>query len=172
MKRYVYEGGHRVPGIVRFPGLIQPGTTSDKLFDGTDLFPTMAELTGVDLPKDVTYDGVANFNAFLNKNVKRKEPVVWCYAHYEDTYFRMPQMEMRSGQYALIGWLPKKADSVKLDDWFFRYHPVNFELYNLEKDPGQQHDLAKKKKRRVKRMGRTMSSLWEQMRDEGKQRGT
>lgn len=169
MKRFVYEGGHRVPGIVRFPGVIPAGTISSQLFDGTDVFPTICKLAGISLPKDVKYDGVANFNAFLNKPVKRVEPAIWFYPNYEDTYFRLPEMEMRSGTYTLIGWLPPKPDSLKINDWFFKYGPVKYELYNLKDDPSQRKDLAEKKPLIVNSLKRTMAKLWKEMRDEGNQ---
>ena len=167
MKRYVYEGGHRVPGIARFPGVIAKGSYSDKLFDGTDLFPTICKLINIPLPEGVHYDGMANFNAFLNKKTKRTEPAVWFYPNWEDTYFRLPEMEMRSGDYTLIGWLPPKPDSMKLNDWFFKYGPVKYELYNLKNDPGQQHDLAVSKPKMVNSLSGTMARLWKEMRDEG-----
>ncbi len=170
MKRFVYEGGHRVPGIVRYPGVIPAGTKSDQLFDGTDLFPTICKLAGIQLPKNVTYDGVANFNAFLNKKINRKVPDTWFYPNWEDTYFRMPEMEMRSGKYTLIGWLPPKPDSMKLDDWFFKYGPVKYELYNIKNDPGQQHNLSEKKPKIVTSLKGTMATLWKEMRDEGKKK--
>ena len=50
MKRYPYEGGHRVPGIVRLPGVIPAGIISDKLFNGTDIFPTICESVDAPLP--------------------------------------------------------------------------------------------------------------------------
>ena len=168
MKRYVYEGGHRVPGIVRYPGAIPPGTKSDKLFNGTDLFPTICDLVGIQLPGNITYDGIANFNAFLNKETKRYVPNIWFYPNYEDTYFRLPEMEMRSGEYMLIGWLPPKPDSMKLDNWFFNNGPVKYELYDLSSDPGQQNDLAYKNPEIVNSLKVSMAKLWERMRDEGK----
>jgi len=137
MKRYVHEGGHRVPGIVRYPGVIPTGIKSSVLFDGTDLFPTICNRIGIPLPQGITHDSVANFNAFLNKKTKCKTPNIWCYPHYGDTDPRLPEMEMRSGDYTLIGWLPPKSDSVKPDDWFVKYGPVKYELYDLSNDPGQ-----------------------------------
>jgi len=103
----------------------------------------------------------------LNKFVKRETPVTWFYPNYEDTWFRLPEMEMRSGDYTLIGWLPPKPDSMTGNDWFFKYGPVRFELYNLRSDPAQQHDLAAKKPRIVNSLKGTMTKLWTEMRDEG-----
>ncbi len=168
MKRYVYEGGHRVPGIVRYPGVIPAGTQSDKLFNGTDLFPTLCKLAGIPLPDSIHYDGMANFDAFLNKKVQRKIPGIWFYPNYEDTYFRMPEAEMRSGDYTIVGWLPPKPDSVKLNDWFFHNQPVKYELYDLATDPGQQHDLSGKESGMVDTLAGRMDHLWVEMRDEGR----
>jgi arylsulfatase A len=167
MKRYPYEGGHRVPGIVRLPGVISAGTRSDKLFNGTDLFPTLCRTLDIPLPEGRIIDGVANFDAFLNKEVKRKTPAIWFYPHYGDTYFRMPQMAMRYQQYILIGWLPVKPDSLDLDTWFFKFNPVKYELYNIIDDPCQRNDLARKSRKTVTSLSLIMTKLWIEMRDEG-----
>jgi arylsulfatase A len=170
MKRFVYEGGHRIPGIVRFPGVIPAGTKSSQLFVATDLFPTICKIENIPLPKGVKYDGVANFNAFLKKPVKRIEPAIWFYPNYEDTYFRLPEMEMRCGKYTIIGWLPPKPDSMTINNWFFKYGPVKYELYNLKDDPAQQKDIAEKKPEIVNRLKGKMAQLWKEMRDEGNRR--
>jgi len=120
------------------------------------------------LPQGITHDSVANFNAFLNKKTKCKTPNIWCYPHYGDTDPRLPEMEMRSGDYTLIGWLPPKSDSVKPDDWFVKYGPVKYELYDLSNDPGQQKDLSAEKPEIVKSLSGRMTKLWVEMRDEGK----
>ena len=56
-KGNLYEGGLRIPFIVRWPGKITPGQTSDLLFNQVDILPTLAELTGTQAPKDV--DGLS-----------------------------------------------------------------------------------------------------------------
>jgi arylsulfatase A len=167
MKRYPYEGGHRVPGIVRLPGVIPAGSRSDKLFNGTDFFPTICKMLDIPLPKNKTIDGTENFNAFLNKDIKRKNPVIWFYPHYGDTYSMMPQMSMRQGNFVLIGWLPVKPDSIDLNAWFFKSNPVKYELYNIIDDPGQGVDLAKKRPEIVSSLSIKMTKLWIEMRDEG-----
>lgn len=168
MKRYPYEGGHRVPGIVRLPGVIPAGIKSDKLFNGTDILPTICESVDVPLPSGRSIDGKANFNAFLNKEIKRDNPEIWFYPNHADTYFRMPQMSMRYDQYTLIGWLPAKPDSVNLNSWFFNNVPVKFELYDIINDPGQTNDISDEKPQIVKRLSRIMEELWVEMRDEGR----
>ena len=56
MKRDSWEGGHRVPLIVRWPGRVEPGTTSDQLASLTDVMATLAAITGAELPRDAAED--------------------------------------------------------------------------------------------------------------------
>ncbi|MCX6854534.1 MAG: sulfatase-like hydrolase/transferase, partial [Verrucomicrobia bacterium] len=63
-KRDDYEGGIRVPGIVRWPGHIKAGSVSDVPVIGTDIFATVLEVTGVAVPNDRTIDGVSMIPAF------------------------------------------------------------------------------------------------------------
>lgn len=56
-KYVTMEGGHRVPGIFNWFGQIPPGQVSDAMITSMDLFPTFAELAGVELPEGITLDG-------------------------------------------------------------------------------------------------------------------
>jgi arylsulfatase A-like enzyme len=56
MKRDDWEGGHRVPLIVRWPGHVQGGSTSDQLASLTDVMATLAAVTGAELPRDAAED--------------------------------------------------------------------------------------------------------------------
>ncbi|KAJ8038068.1 Arylsulfatase G [Holothuria leucospilota] len=53
-----FEGGHRVPSIVYWPGTIEGGQVSDALISGMDVYPTMAALANIQMPGDRTYDGM------------------------------------------------------------------------------------------------------------------
>jgi arylsulfatase A len=170
MKRYPYEGGHRVPGIARLPGVIPAGTESGSLFNGSDLLPTLCRLVGAPLPDGRAIDGVDAFGALVNREVKRDEPVIWFYPHYGDTYFRMPQMAMRKDGYSLVGWLPEKPDSLDLMAWMTGSDPQKFELYDMSDDPFQEQDIADKEPERVAAMREDMIRLWREMRDEGLER--
>ncbi|HCC70165.1 MAG TPA: hypothetical protein DEQ09_03310 [Bacteroidales bacterium] len=169
MKRYPYEGGHRVPGIVRLPGIITAGSTSDILFTGIDVLPTLCTITKSDLPNGRKIDGVENFNAFLGKETKeRSTPAIWYYPHHSDTWFRLPQVSMRYDNYSIIGWLPEKPDSMKLNQWFFNYVPERFELYKLDTDPSQQNDISSEEPELMEKLVPVIQRLWVEMRDEGK----
>jgi arylsulfatase A len=167
MKRFPYEGGHRVPGIVRFPKVIPEGTKSDELFNGTDILPTFCKITGVSVPENSTIDGTNAFDAFFDKKVERETPAIWFYPNHEDTYFRMPQISLRKENYTLIGWLPAKHDSMRLQKWMAKNDPVKFELYDISSDPFQRNNISKQKPEVVNSMKKEMTALWREMRDEG-----
>jgi arylsulfatase A-like enzyme len=76
-KRSMYEGGHRVPGIVRWPGKIESGTVSDVPVIGSDFFPTALTAAGVEPPAGVTLDGVNLLPAFAGKPAERPRPLYW-----------------------------------------------------------------------------------------------
>jgi arylsulfatase A len=76
-KRDDYEGGIRVPGIVRWPGHIKPATTSDTPVIGSDIFATVCEIVEISLPTDRVIDGASMLPAFENKPIKRDQPLYW-----------------------------------------------------------------------------------------------
>jgi arylsulfatase A len=64
-KADIFEGGHRVPFIVRWPGKVKPGTTSDQVVCLNDLFATCADILGARLPDAAAEDSVSLLQAFL-----------------------------------------------------------------------------------------------------------
>jgi arylsulfatase A len=167
MKRFPFEGGHRVPGIARYPGVIPAGTESNVLFNGSDFLPTFCKLAGAQVPTDRPIDGVDAFGAFLGKKVQRDKSPIWFYPNHADTYFRMPQMSMRKDNYTLIGWLPTKADSSSLNKWMGNSDPQRFELYDIKSDPSQSKDISNLHPEIIASMKMEMTTLWREMRNEG-----
>ena len=167
MKRYPYEGGHRVPGIVRWPSKIPAGSVSDQLINATDFAPTICKLAGVSVPDDRPIDGANAFPAFLGDKVEREKPCLWIFPTHEDTYFRMPQMAMRHDDYTLVGWFPEKKPDTPLIDWMKSSVPEKFSLYNIRTDPGQQKDIAGEEPEKLDELISEMVDLWTEIRDEG-----
>ena len=167
MKRFVYEGGHRVPGIIRMPGYIPAGSVSDKLINGTDFFPILCNLAGVDIPDDRIIDGTDAYPGFLNRNFDRDIQAIWMFPTHEDTYFRMPNLSMRIGNYTLVGSFPDKPDSLNLLKWMKTSVPENFELYDLSVDIEQSIDFSEEKPNILQEMIFEMTRLWLEIRDEG-----
>ena len=66
-KNTAFEGGHRVPFVVRWAGQVPGGATSDLLFGHTDLLATFAELTGAPLPEDAGEDSFSILSNLLDQ---------------------------------------------------------------------------------------------------------
>ncbi|AEE50114.1 sulfatase [Haliscomenobacter hydrossis] len=168
MKRFVYEGGHRVPGIVRWPSKIPAGIVSDKLVNGTDFFSTICKIAGVKEPDDRAIDGTNILPALLNRHNNQNRSVIWLLQLNEDMYAKMGDMSLRYHEYTLIGRMPVKADSETLLSWMYNSKPEKFELYNIVKDPEQQFDIANNHPGLLKKLIPMMTKMWINIRDEGK----
>jgi arylsulfatase A-like enzyme len=75
-----WEGGIRVPFMIRWPGRIPAGRVSDEIVHGADLFPTLASIAGASVPSDRPIDGVDQSNLFLGTTEKsgREGILIWC----------------------------------------------------------------------------------------------
>ncbi|TWU38901.1 Arylsulfatase [Novipirellula aureliae] len=124
-KRDTHEGGIRVPGIISWPAGfarhgLKPGGISDEPIIGSDVFPTLLELAGVDLPENVTLDSASIVPILENKAFQRPRPLYW------RNYLREFNIALREGDWKIIG----KSDRSE------------FELYNLAIDPRETTDLS------------------------------
>ncbi len=124
-KGTLYEGGIRVPLMIRWPGLIKPGTECGEMVTSQDFFPTLAEGFGhkkVDLPE---HDGVSLLPQLRDPKTRlTRKTLYWHYPHY---YPRMtPGSAVRDGNWKLIHY----------------YEDDRMELFNLGEDPGETKDLA------------------------------
>lgn len=165
MKRYVLEGGHRVPGIVRWPGKIEPGTISSELINGTDWLPTFCQATEIPVPNDRTIDGVNALPALQGKPVDRPIPACWMYpANYDSKY--LPNMAMRDGDQVLIGWFAPKKPKQATSPWILSTTIERFALYDLRIDRSQAYELSEKRPAELSRMTTKMKSLFSDIQKE------
>jgi arylsulfatase A-like enzyme len=131
-KGFLYEGGLRVPLIVRWPGKIAPGVSADPIVN-TDLMPTLLELAGVKVPAGL--DGESCAQAWLGKAAPAKRTLYWHFPHYNNQGGR-PSGAVRDGDWKLIEF----------------YDTGTSELYHLGKDPGETTDLTAEHPERVRAM--------------------
>lgn len=75
-KADIFEGGHRVPLIVRYPGRVKAGTLSNRMVCLTDLFATCADAIGVKLPDDVAEDSISFAGAWTVARPERTSVIV------------------------------------------------------------------------------------------------
>ena len=146
-KRSEYEGGVRVPGIVRWPGKIKPGSSSEVPVIGTDVFTTVLGLAGVAVPTDRVIDGVDMLPALAGRQVEREYPLFW------RTHVSSPQerVAMRVGDWKIVG-----------DETL-----THFELYNVPKDWQEKNDLAKEMPEKTEEMKKEIVALWNEIKAEG-----
>lgn len=129
-KADIYEGGHRVPFILRWPKKVSAGQKSDKLICTTDLIATMADITDYTLAEDEGEDSYSMLPLMRNdpESHQRKSAI----HHSIDGRFAI-----RKGDWKLIfargsgGWSQPNAKSEDFRD----YPPL--QLYNLKEDPGE-----------------------------------
>lgn len=134
-KGFCYEGGIREPMIVYWPQHLPKNHDSEALVTSTDFYPTILDMVGAPLRPADHLDGKSFKAALLeDKNYKRGD-IFWHYPHYSNQGSR-PSGAMRSGDYKLV----------------VHYDNDTYELYNLREDIGEQHNLADKKPRLLKKM--------------------
>jgi arylsulfatase A len=129
-KGFLYEGGLRIPLIVRWTGHIKPDQTTDVPVISTDWTPTFLALAGVS-SKD-KYDGVSLAGLFTQGRAPPARPLYWHQPHYTNQGGR-PAGAVREGSWKLIE----------------HYENGACELYDLAKDLGEANDLAAKEPGRV-----------------------
>lgn len=131
-KGWLYEGGIRVPLILRWPGKIAEGSTTDEFMTSVDLYPTLAAVA--ETPVDhLELDG-RNLLPLLMGNTDSLEsrPLFWHYPHYHRGSGMRPASAVRSGRYKLIEWHQRALLG----------QAGALELYDLKNDPGESQNLA------------------------------
>jgi arylsulfatase A-like enzyme len=126
--------------MVRWPGHVKPGTTSDEPIIGSDLFPTALAVAGVEPPADRVIDG-ANLLPLVTgsvDHVARKLPLYW-------------RLEMAPGN----------TVAMRRGDWKLLARPdlQQFELYNIAADPKETRELSAAEPARFEAMKKEMLAL-------------
>jgi arylsulfatase A-like enzyme len=119
-KGNLYEGGLRIPMIVRWPGKIKAGVVSDLLWYFPDVMPTLAELARLEPPDNI--DGISIIPTLLGE--------------------RAAGRRQKNHQY--LYWEYRGQTAVRMDNWKAVSPGKNkpFELYNLKKDISEQNNIA------------------------------
>ncbi len=123
-KRLMYEPSIRIPLIVRYPRRIRAGTTSDKMVLNVDFAPTLLDIVGLPVPAD--FQGKSVMPLVKGKNIPWRTD--WLYEYYEYPGFEniRPNRGVRTERYKYIHYF---------------VDPQEFELYDLQTDPNEMHNL-------------------------------
>jgi arylsulfatase A-like enzyme len=149
-KGSLYEGGIRVPLIVRLPGVTTPGTTCDELVMCTDFFPTIRELCGLNVSNQPASlqppDGLSLVPLLRQpRSTLPRDALFFNYPHYYPTTTPVSAVLSRD-------W--------KLLDNFEDNH---IDLYCLRDDPGEKHDLAAAQPERAVELRARLHSWWQEL---------
>jgi arylsulfatase A-like enzyme len=129
----MYEGGVRVPFIVWWPGKIKPSKSETPVIS-TDIFPTLVSLVNLPLPENAAPDGKNLTPLLLHNEAIQRNALFWHYPHYHLEGAK-PYSSMRQGNWKLV-----------------EVFETGLELYNLEKDIEEQHNLVKENPKMVSNM--------------------
>lgn len=125
-KRFIYEESLRTPFLMRYPGVIKPGTSIDQFAVNIDWAPTILSLAGVQPPPDM--QGVSLLPIIENndKNIPWKNQVYYHYYEYPKPHHVQPHFGVRTEDYKLIYFYDEKA---------------SWELFDLKKDSHELKNL-------------------------------
>ncbi|MHC4259712.1 MAG: sulfatase-like hydrolase/transferase [Planctomycetota bacterium] len=148
MKLHMYEGGIRVPGIIRWPGRVKSGNVCDEPVNGTDILPTLCGLTGVEVPADRPIDGTSILPILEGKKLRRRVPLYW---RYDRALGKPFTVAMRQGDWKILA----------------NNEMTKFELYNLREDIAEEHDLAERQPKRLAAVKKALAKLHAEIEAEG-----
>ena len=138
-QRSLYEGGIRMPFIVRWPGRTPAGKVNDtSIVAGVDWLPTVCSLAGVNIPSDLKPDGEDMSTALLGGTSQRNEPLMWEWRFrvFGDMAHRCPMLAIREGKWKLL----MNPDSSRI------------ELYDIPNDPTELDNVAPQNPQVVKEL--------------------
>jgi arylsulfatase A-like enzyme len=136
-KLSLYEGGIREPLIVYWHGKIKPRQVSDHLTAAWDFLPTLCQLAGT--PPPAHTDGISFLPALMEAPQRDHPYLYWEYYHYNYNW-------EKAGNDLPRNWLESKA--VRMGKWkavknkIFKDKQAKIELYDLERDPSERHNVA------------------------------
>ncbi|HEY8171513.1 MAG TPA: sulfatase-like hydrolase/transferase [Dehalococcoidia bacterium] len=186
-KLLVYEGGIRVPAVLRWPARLRGDRQVHELVHFTDWLPTLLGLAGVPLPRDVKLDGVDVWPIIAGEagDVPRERYWQW------NRYTPVPECNaaMRDGDWKLVRPAIDEVMQVSREDFVMdvdaKYHPEKYteivagaeatrswsatpppQLFNLRNDPLESHDLAATQPERVARMQASLTAWFEEVEQE------
>lgn len=136
-KGWMYEGGLRVPMVVKAPG--SKSGDCDEPVVSVDFYPTLLSLTGTPLPRGNRAEGV-DISPLLRKKKMKDRPIFWHFPHYSNHGLQSPGGAVRYGDYKLIEY----------------YENGTVQLYDLSKDISEKHDLAARMPEKVEELKRML----------------
>lgn len=148
-KGSAYEGGIRVPFIVRWPGKVFPGSVCETPVHVTDIYPTLVEIAGGEMKQHPVIDGESIVPLLQQKGRWTRDALYWYMPLYDHLWGATPSAVIREGDYKLIEFFGDYID-IELG---YKYIPEGrTELYDLRNDIGETNDLSRSLPEKAKTM--------------------
>ena len=141
-KGHLYEGGIRVPMIVRWPGQVAAGVVNHEPVVSMDFYPTFIEMAGLKPSATKPIDGKSLLRLFRGQGKPKRSELFFHFPNYAWHMGNRLGGAVRSGDYKLIR----------------NYDDKSLELYNLKSDLGESKNLAKRRPRLAKRLDQKLSA--------------
>lgn len=166
-KGHVYDGGIRVPGMIRWPGKTKAGTVSSEPIIGTDLLPTLCEIAGIDQPQDRVIDGSSFVPALSGKTIQRKRPLYWHFYRASSDV----KVAILDGPWKILATLDgpalKGVDITAEEIEVYKTANLeHFELYNLDEDIAESQELSAKYPERFASLKKQLEQYYLEVREE------
>jgi arylsulfatase A len=181
-KLLVYEGGIRVPAVLRWPAVLRGGRQIHELVHFTDWLPTLLGLAGVEPRRDARLDGVDVWPVIAGDGANLPRECFWQWNRY--TPVGECNAAMRDGDWKLVRPAIDEVMQVSREDFIMdvdaKLHPERYtaivsepapdrrpgqapppQLFHLRNDPLEQHDLAGEQPERVNRMQAALTTWFE-----------
>lgn len=168
-KGHLYEGGIRVPGLIRWPGKIQAETVSHVPVSSVDFLPTLFEIAGSTPPVDRVLDGTSILPLLLGKRFDRKNPLYWQFNYAKSE----PRVALRDGDWKLLSRLDINDQGNLTDITDLQMQQLKnsklqgFELYNLKEDRNETTDLSETHPEQLQKMVAAMTKTYHEVQAEG-----
>lgn len=151
-KGSVYEGGTRLPFIVRWPGKVAAGVVNtNSVITGVDFLPTMCAMANISLPSNYIPDGEDMSGAILGNNQNRTKPAIWWFINdvgpAPGNYHHAPPLAIRIGKWKALTDYTKSV----------------IELYDINSDPFETTNLAASQSTTANSMADQVIAWWQTM---------
>lgn len=143
-KGWLYEGGIRVPAIVKNPRVSKKGMVCETPIINTDFYPSILDMLDLPLLPEQHVDGRSFTDLLANKRRRTDTPLYWHFPHYSNHGLQSPGGAIRYGDYKLITY----------------FENGTVQLFNLVKDMSEQHDIASEKPKKAAEL-QSMLAAWQ-----------
>jgi arylsulfatase A len=142
-KGWLYEGGIRVPMIVKWSGIKDPGSVSDVPVVTTDFYPSVLDMIGLPLQPQQHADGKSIVPVLKGETNLDRDALYWHFPHYSNHGMQSPGAAIRSRNYKLLEY----------------YENNSVQLFDLEKDIAELNDISEENPEKVAEL-RQMLAKW------------